>query len=82
MNGREITAHTITQCDMILDHMKRYGSITQAEAMSEYGCYRLAARISDLKVRGWKIRKEAVKKKNRFGKTIVFARYSFEKEAV
>ena len=42
----------MTQCDRILRHLKDYGSITQAQAMAEYGCLRLAARIADLSGRG------------------------------
>ena len=37
-----------SQCDLILMHMQKYGSITHLEAEKEYGCTRLAARISDL----------------------------------
>lgn len=39
----------MTQCERILRHLQDYGSITQAEAVTEYGCYRLGARIWDLK---------------------------------
>lgn len=35
----------MTQCERILRHLQDYGSITQAEAVTEYGCYRLGARI-------------------------------------
>lgn len=45
----------MTQCDRILNHLKRFGSITQLEAVEEYGCYRLSARIADLKAKGYKI---------------------------
>lgn len=38
----------VTQCDRILRHLRDYGSITGAEAVSEYGIYRLASRITDL----------------------------------
>jgi len=38
----------------ILNFMKDKGSITQREAAS-LGCWRLSARISDLKSRGYKI---------------------------
>lgn len=39
--------HPVTQCERILRHLQDYGSITQAEAVTEYGCYRLGARIWD-----------------------------------
>lgn len=28
----------MTQCDRILRHLKDHGTITQAQAMAEYGC--------------------------------------------
>lgn len=39
----------------ILSHIKRTGSITPLEALNEYGCMRLAARIFDLRSRGHNI---------------------------
>lgn len=65
----------MTQCDRILRHLQDYGSITQAEAVTEYGCYRLGARIWDLKP----IKSETVTGKNRYGERTCFARYSIVK---
>ena len=56
--------------------MKDYGSITAAEAMSEFGCYRLAARISDLKNEGYEINRVMETGKNRYGDSVSYARYS------
>lgn len=70
----------MTQCDRILRHLQDYGSITQAEAVTEYGCYRLGARIFDLKARGVAIKSETVSGKNRYGERTSFARYSIVKE--
>lgn len=67
-----------TQCEMILDYMKDYVSITPAEAMAEFGCMRLASRICDLK-RTHRIKTETVYALNRYGRTVSFARYSLEK---
>lgn len=39
----------MTQCDRILRHLESGGSLTAAQAMQEYGIYRLASRINDLK---------------------------------
>lgn len=50
----------MTQCERILRHLQDYGSITQAEAVTEYGCYRLGARIWDLKAQGVPIKSETV----------------------
>lgn len=71
----------MTQCERILRHMQDYGSITQAEAITEYSCYRLAARIADLKSQGVPIRSETVSGKNRYGEHTSFSRYSIMEEA-
>ena len=70
----------MTQCERILRHLQDYGSITQAEAVTEYGCYRLGARIWDLKAQGVPIRSERVTGKNRYDEPVSFSRYSIVKE--
>lgn len=45
--------------------MNKYSSITQLEAIREYGIMRLASRIKDLKNDGYSIKKEMVESKNR-----------------
>ena len=47
-------------------------------AVTEYGCYRLGARIWDLKAQGVPIKSETVTGKNRYGERTCFARYSLE----
>lgn len=69
----------MTQCERILRHLQDYGSITQAEAVTEYGCYRLGARIWDLKAQGIPIRSERVTGKNRYDESVSFSRYSIVK---
>lgn len=49
-------------------------------AVTEYGCYRLGARIWDLKAQGVPIKSETVTGKNRYGERTCFARYSLVKE--
>ncbi len=66
----------MTQCETILRHMEDFGSITSLEAMQEYGIMRLASRITDLKKAGYPIRREMVSRKNRYGETVTFARYT------
>lgn len=66
----------MTQSDMILRYMQETGSITPWEALREFGCMRLGARIYDLKRRGVDIRSELVTDRNRYGKTVSYARYS------
>ena len=64
-----------TQCDRILRYLKDFGSITQAEAMQNFGCFRLAARIADLRNRGYRISKTTEHGRNRYGEPISWARY-------
>lgn len=68
----------MTQCEMILRHLREFGSITAAEAVTKYGIHRLAARISDLRRQGVKISKETAKSKNRYGEMTHFAKYKLE----
>ena len=62
-------------CDLILQHMKTYGSINPKEAENEYGCMRLAARIKDLRNKGVDIDTEIVKGLNRNGGRTRYAVY-------
>ena len=73
-----VNQQTLTQCDMILRYLQEHGSITQAEAAVEIGCWRLGARIWDLKAAGYSIRRDTVTKKNKYGKPVSFARYHLE----
>ena len=44
----------MTQCDKIVEFMKKNDGITQKDAIT-FGCYRLAARIFDLRAEGYVI---------------------------
>ena len=72
----------LTQCDKILRHLQDYGSISQMDALREYGIMRLASRISDLKRQGYPVTREMVAWKNRYGETVTYARYSLQKDVV
>ena len=63
------------QTDLILMHMKKYGSITAKEAENEYGCMRLASRINELRRNGVAIVSELVTGKGRHGGNTHYARY-------
>lgn len=65
----------VTQCEKILQYMTEYGGITPIDALREFGCMRLASRITDLKRSGVAIQKEMVSAKNRKGETVRFALY-------
>ncbi len=70
----------LTQCDRIIRHLNDYGSISSYEAMTEYGIYRLGARIFDLKARGHSIVTEMKTGKNRYGENTHYAVYKLEEE--
>ena len=70
----------MTQNERVLQYMKDFGSITQAEACSDLGCYRLPARVFDLRKMGHQIRGDMISAKNRYGETVIFKRYQLEDE--
>ena len=68
----------MTQAEKVVQYMQQYGGITQLDALREFGCMRLASRISDLRREGMNIKSEMVRAKNRYGEPICFARYTLE----
>ena len=62
---------TGTQNSQVLSHLQERGSITPLEALIVYRIFRLAARVYDLRVKGWNI--ETRIKRDRTGKT--YAQY-------
>ena len=71
MKGSE---HKPTQNERILDFMERNGKITQRDALS-LGCYRLGARIFDLKAKGYNISSVNKEVINKDGTTSHIAEY-------
>ena len=69
-----------TQTERVLDYMRQNGGITQAEAIRDLGCYRLGARVYDLRRSGHSITRYMVSEKNRYGVTVCFARYKLGRE--
>ena len=65
----------ITQCDRVLQHLQMGKGITPAQAIKEYGVYRLSAVIYTLKKDGYNIETKMVAHKNRYGDKIYFAKY-------
>ena len=63
------------QKDRILRHLEDQGSITQWEAIRDYGIMRLGARIWDLKHDGHNIVTERETSVNRYGEKTAYARY-------
>lgn len=59
----------MTQKQAILTHLQTVGAITPLEALQRYGCFRLGARIADLKADGVAIKTQMVKENGkRFAK--------------
>lgn len=52
---------TPTQTDRILWHLKAGHKLTPIDALNKFGCFRLGARIWDIKEMGFKIRTKLVK---------------------
>ena len=75
-------AEKLTQCDRILRHLEDYGSIDPMTAIKDYGCMRLASRISDLKDRGIEIIAERTKGKNRYGEQTSYCVYRLANKEV
>lgn len=63
-----VETRKITQKEMVLWHLSNVGTLTRAQAMSEYGIVELPARIVELKRLGHKITSEKAQTVNRFGK--------------
>lgn len=67
--------HKPTQNERIIDYIKRFGGITQFEALRDLGVMRLASRISDLKRLGYPVESERIVVKNRYGEECRIKRY-------
>ena len=65
----------MTQEQAVRNHIINNGSITQAQAVRLYGCYRLSARIYDIRKDGYEIATQYKTSKNRFGYVSVYANY-------
>ena len=70
----------ISQCDKIVAYMQKYGTITQLQAYVDIGCVRLPSRIYDPKRKGYAIRREMIKVKNREDEFVPIARYSLAED--
>ncbi|CAG9867155.1 helix-turn-helix domain-containing protein [Bacteroides ovatus] len=65
---------------LIRQRLMEGGSITGMEALRDFGCYRLASRISDLRREGLNIEKTMETGINKVtGKPVTYARYYLSK---
>lgn len=72
--SKQLEENSMTQTALIERHLRRGRTLTPLSALRLMGCFRLSARINDLRSDGLKIRTERLRLKS--GKTI--ARYSLE----
>ena len=73
--------HKLKQCDMILRHLRDYGSVPNYELVLEYGIGSPTRRITDLRQRGYPIKSVPEHGINRYGEKTSYARYRL-KQAV
>lgn len=71
----------MTQTQKILRYLNECGSITPLEALKEFGCMRLGARIYDLKQAGYDIESRIESHKNSYGERVSYARYTLKESA-
>lgn len=69
----------MTQHDMILDYIERFGSISPMEAFSDLGITKLSTRVSEMSRSGIAFNKQTETSKNRMGKPTSYMRYSLKR---
>lgn len=75
-NNNDDTTGRATQKQLVLWHLKRFGSIEPLTALREYGCYRLGAAIFELRNEGHNIITEKMSAISRItGRPVRFAKY-------
>lgn len=64
-----------TQCDKVLEYMRRFGSIHKFDALEDIGCKNLSSVISELRHKGHVIGRRTGHGKDRHGHDLWFAIY-------
>lgn len=70
----------MNQCEKIVFYIKTFGSISSMEAFQDLGITRLSARIYELRNDGYQFDEKFETAKNRFGESVTYKRYRFQKE--
>lgn len=70
----------MAQCEKIVFYIQMFGSISSMEAFRDLGITRLSARIYELRNAGYQFDEEFETSKNRFGESVSYKRYRFQKE--
>lgn len=71
-----------TQKEQIVKYMKEHGSITRLDSSCKLFIFELSARIVELEKMGWVFNKARESRKNKYGQTKTFTRYSIAKEGL
>ena len=71
-------AEKVTQKETVLRHLRRYGRITNVDAVNKYAIYRLSEHIRELRIDGYNIRTEWVQNKKTHKR---YGVYRMDKEA-
>ena len=77
-NEKEAKDRIPSQLDRILAVLENGGTLTALDAIEDFGCSRLASRITDLKRRGIPVRSRMVLRRNRYGRLCRVAEYYLE----
>lgn len=64
-----------TQCQRIIEYIKKNGSITNLQAKDDLGILCLSARMSNLRQAGYKVITKRESGLNRYGEKTSFCRY-------
>ena len=70
----------MNQCEKIVFYIQMFGSISSYEAFRDLGITRLSARIYELRNDGYQFDEKFETAKNRFGESVSYKRYRFQKE--
>lgn len=70
----------MNQCEKIVFYIQMFGSISSMEAFQDLGITRLSARIYELRNEDYKFDEKFETAKNRFGESVTYKRYRFQKE--
>jgi hypothetical protein len=65
----------MTQSESVLHYIREYGDITPMDALTQLGCFRLSARIHELRKLGYNIESEVEHNLNSQGKRCHYKRY-------
>lgn len=71
---------TSSQNRAIFHHLQTIGPISAKTAIEQYGCYRLSARIFDIKKRGFEVNTKMIEFTNKNGHRGRYALYSIVKQ--